>query len=230
MDRSLKRKLAAGAVAGLALAGGGAAFAATQLGSPSTESQAIINDAAEQLGIQPSKLSDALKNALKNRVDAAVADGRLTKEQGEALKQRIEADDYPLIFPGPAGFHGPHGFGVRLETAATYLGLTEAELRTQLESGKTLAEVAKDHGKSVDGLVDALYEAAKTNLDEAVAGGRLTKEQEEQILSDLRQRITDLVNGQHPGPFREGLGPDRFGGFRAGGVRDGAYAFSLPAA
>jgi polyhydroxyalkanoate synthesis regulator phasin len=230
MDRSLRRKLAAGAVAGLALAGGGAAIAATQLGSPSTESQAIINDAAEQLGIEPSKLSDALKSALKNRVDAAVADGRLTKEQGETLKQRIDADDFPVIFAGPRGFHGAHGFGVKLDTAASYLGITQAELRTQLESGQTLAEVAKDRGKSVDGLVDALYDAAKTKLDDAVAAGRLTKEQEEQILSDLRQRITDLVNGEHPGPFGKGFGPDRFGGFRAGGFRAGPPAFSLPTA
>ena len=38
-----------------------------------------------------------------------------------------------------------------LAAAATYLGLTEAELRTELQAGKTLAQVAKAKDKSVDG-------------------------------------------------------------------------------
>lgn len=36
------------------------------------------------------------------------------------------------------------------------MGLTKAELREQLAVGKTLAEIAKAEGKSVDGLVQAL--------------------------------------------------------------------------
>ena len=39
--------------------------------SPSEESKAVIDDAASQLGVEPSELSDALKQALKNRVDEA---------------------------------------------------------------------------------------------------------------------------------------------------------------
>jgi hypothetical protein len=201
MDRSTKTKLVAGAVAAAAIAGGGAAVAATQLRSPSEESQAIVNDAAAQLGVPPQALSNALKKALENRVDAAVADGRLTKAQGDALKERIESGQAPL-FVGPGlgfGGHGPfeHHLG-DLDAAASYLGLTEDQLRTQLQSGKTLADVAKAQGKSVDGLVDALVAAAKQHLDEAVADGRLTKAQEDQILSDLKQRITDRVNGKLP--------------------------------
>src|SRR5205823_2628325 len=146
--------------------------------------QAIVNDAAKQLGIEPSKLSAALKKALEDRVDAAVAAGRLTKAEGDALKQRIESGDFP-IFGGQHGGH--HGHFVDLDAAASYLGLTSAELRTQLESGKTLAQVAQDRGKSVDGLIDALVASAKTHLDEAVAAGKLTKAQEDSILADLKQ-------------------------------------------
>ena len=76
-----KNKIAVGAAAVLAAAGGGAAIAASQTGSSSEESNAIIDDAAKQLGISPSKLSDALKTALSDRVDAAVAAGRLTKAE-----------------------------------------------------------------------------------------------------------------------------------------------------
>lgn len=192
-----KRKLIAGTVAALALAGGGAAIAASKLGSPQEESQAVINDAAQQLGVQPTALSDALKKALENRVDAAVSAGELTKAEGDAIKSRIDSGEFPLFFGG----HGP-GLGERhfggLDAAATYLGSTAAELRTQLESGKTLAQIAQDKGKSVDGLIQALVDDAKTHLDAGVAAGRLTQAQEDSMLSDLKQHVTDLVNGKMP--------------------------------
>jgi hypothetical protein len=198
MEKGLKLRLGAGVAAAAALAGGGAAIAADRLGS-SSDSQAVVNDAAKQLGVTPSALSAALKKALENRVDEAVAAGRLTKEQGEELKQRIESGDLPLFF-GPHG--GPHDHFGGLDAAASYLGLTEAELRTQLESGKTLAQVAKDRGKSVDGLIQALVDAATKRLDADVAAGRLTKEQEQQILSGLKDRITAFVNGRRDHDFR----------------------------
>ena len=198
MDRSMKLKVGVGVAAAAAAAGGGAAIAADRLGS-NDDSQAVVNDAAKQLGVTPSALSAALKKALENRVDEAVAAGRLTKEQGDELKQRIESGDLPLFF-GPRGGHFAH-FG-ELDAAASYLGLTGAELRTQLESGKTLAQVAKDRGKSVDGLVQALVDSATTRLDADVAAGRLTKAEEPRILSGLKQRITDFVNGVRDHDFR----------------------------
>jgi len=204
-------RLVAGAVAGLAVAGGGAAYAAKQLGSPQQENQAVLNDAAKQLGVEPSALSAALKKALENRVDEAVAAGRLTKAQGDARKQRIESGQAPL-FGGPGrGLHEGARFG-GLDAAASYLGLTDAELRTKLESGKSLAEVAKAQGKSVDGLVQALVDSAKTKLNAAVAAGRLTQSQADSILAGLKSRVTDFVNGAAPhfGP-RNG-----FRGFRGG--------------
>src|SRR4029450_1469046 len=105
---AMRGKGSAGAAAALAVGGAGAGVAATKLAdSRSAESQAIVNDAAKSLGVEPSKLEAALKKAFEDRIDAAVADGRLTKEQGQELKKRIEAGDFPL-FGAPA--FGP-GFG-----------------------------------------------------------------------------------------------------------------------
>jgi polyhydroxyalkanoate synthesis regulator phasin len=200
MKIKIRPRIVAGAVAGLAVAGGGAAVAATQFGSPKQDSQAVLNDAAKQLGVKPSALSAALEKALENRVDDAVAAGRLTKEQGAELKKRIEAGDLPLLglpLLGAGGFphFRPHEFGFfgRLGAAASYLGLTETQLESRLNDGKTLAEVAKAQGKPADGLVDALYKAEKKKLDDAVAAGRLTKAQEQSILSDLKPRLRDFV-------------------------------------
>jgi hypothetical protein len=223
---ALRRKVIAGAAAALAVGGAGAGVAATKLtSSPSEESKAIVNDAAKSLGIEPSKLSAALKKAFEDRIDAAVAAGRLTKQQGDELKQRIESGEFPLFGP-PAfghGFGAPHPFFHGLDAAASYLGLTEAQLHSRIESGKTLAEIAKAQGKSVDGLKDALVGDAKTHLDAAVKAGRLSSAEEQRVLADLRQRIDDLVNGKLP---------DRFPGRHGFGFRDrqGPPAFADPAA
>ena len=58
------------------------------------------------------------------------------------------------------------GIGGRgwLATAATYIGITEAQLRTELETGKSLADVAVAHGKTRDGLIAALTQAATTEI------------------------------------------------------------------
>ena len=204
-----KKTLVLGVAGALAVAGGGAGLAATQ--GDSQDSQAVIDDAAKQLGVTPSALSNALKTALKNRIDAAVDAGRLTKAQGDELKARIDSGDLPLGLGG-LGHHGPFGHLLELDAAANYLGLSESQLRDELSGGKTLAQVARDHGKSVDGLIGAMVDEAKSHLDDAVADGRITQSQADSILADLQQRITDRVNN---GTFR-GFGPGfrRFGGER----------------
>jgi hypothetical protein len=197
--KSTKSKIAGVTVAAAALIGGGAAIAADRL-SPTQESDAVVADAAKQLGIDASKLDAALKQALENRVDAAVAAGRITKAQGDELKERIAAGEVPLVGIGPGG--GAPGFGhhfhhfADLDAAASYLGVTEAALRTSLSDGSTLADIAKEKGKSVDGLKNALVAAAKADIAQAVKDGRLTEAQQTKLLADLSDRIDSLVNGE----------------------------------
>lgn len=215
MKLNRKAKILVGVAALLSAMGAGAAVAASQESSPSAESKAVIDDAAKKLGIPSSKLSDALKQALSDRVDAAVAAGRITKAEGDALKARIKSNGFPL-FGGPHHGFGHFGFIGRLESAAAYIGITEAQLRTELESGKSLAQIAKAHGKPVDGLIDALVAAAKDKLDDAVSAGRLTKAQETEMLSALKDRITSAVNNTdgsgEPHFRRPGVGLRHFDG------------------
>jgi hypothetical protein len=174
-----------------------------------------VADAAKQLGVDASKLDAALKQALANRVDAAVEAGQITEAQGDELKARITAGEVPLVGVGPGrGHHGGfgHHFG-HLDAAASYLGVTEETLRTSLGEGETLAEIAKEQGKSVDGLKNALVTAAKADIAAAVKDGRLTEAQQTKILADLPGRIDDLVNGELK--LRGDHGPR---GFRFGGT------------
>ena len=205
-----KRTLLASAAAIAAVGIAGGAIAATKLTSPKDQNQAIIDDAAGQLGIDPSRLGAALKKALENQIDQAVAAGRLPKEVGDELKASIEADEVPL-FAGPGFPFGKHGFGLGvfpgpfaedLSTAATYLGMTEADLQAALRGGKSLADVAKAKGKSVDGLIDALVAVAEKKWDAAVASGKIkdhtTAADKREFLAGVRDRVTHLVNSRFP--------------------------------
>jgi polyhydroxyalkanoate synthesis regulator phasin len=233
IEMSRRKKMAAvvAGAAAFAIAGGGAAVAASEAFSPEEESKAVIDDAADQLGVESDDLTAALKQALQNRIDEAVAAGRLTEEQGEQLKERIASADTPLLgalgaFGGHHGFGGPRGFGGRhlglqgLDTAASFLGMTESELRAELEDGSSLADVARAERKSVEGLVQALVAAAEKKIDAAVDDGKLTEAQAAEIREDLDERITDLVNrepGSRPELHRDGFAP------RQGSFSDDAW-------
>ncbi len=209
MLTSHRNKLLAVVAVLVVVIGAGGAIAATGALSPKQESDAIVSDAAKELGVEPSELTAALKTALKNRVDAAVAAGRITEAQGKAMKARIDAGGVPLFGMGRPGPHRMHGVLGGLDAAASYLEVSEASLRSSLESGKTLAQVAKQKGKSVDGLVAALVADAKAKLADEVKAGRLTQAESNAMLADLKARITELVNHAPPPrpDFRSGRAP-----------------------
>ncbi len=99
------------------------------------------------------------------------------------------------------GMHAQAGQQTVLAAAARYLGLTQAELRTQLQAGKSFADVAQAQGKPVSGLTDAILAAITSRVN---ANTRLTAEQKETIIAQVKSRLDTIVNATHPA---DGLGP-----------------------
>jgi lambda repressor-like predicted transcriptional regulator len=206
---SRTRWFATGAAAVAVVLGGGAALAASGSSDPASD---FLGDVAERLGISESKLEDAIEDATIARIDADVTAGNITKEEGEALKERVRSGEGPAILPG---FLGPDvairpawplergfvpGFPGEdpLETAADYLGMNTAEVREALRDGKSLAELAKDRGKSVEGLKSALRDAIREDADQAVEDGLLTREQAARFAEKLSAGVDELVEtGRH---------------------------------
>src|SRR3954454_5471262 len=103
---------------------------------------------------------------------------------------------------GGPGMHGPGGPGMRggpgggllagevLKTSATYLVMSLTDLQTALKGGKTLAQVATDKGKTAAGLISAITDAAKANLDAAVTAGLLTQKQADAMADGLTREPT----------------------------------------
>ncbi|NHC16391.1 hypothetical protein [Motilibacter deserti] len=157
-----------------------------------------------------SAVSDRV-TAIKDALAGLVSDGTITQSQADKVATTL-ADNLPK---GGRGFGGRGlGFGAGLDTAAGIIGVTADELRTQLEAGKTLAQVAEANGVSQDTLVDKLVAAAKTELADAVKAGKLTQAQADSISADLETRITERVTSTRP---LGGRGGHHFGGGPKGG-------------
>src|SRR5689334_12862264 len=103
MSNSAKRKLAVGAAGLAVLAGGGGAYAAGTSSSATpnqtaakpadlaAEQKAFLDDVAKRLNVTRDQLDAAVKGAAEARIDAAVAAGKLTKEQGDEAKKRLDS-------------------------------------------------------------------------------------------------------------------------------------------
>jgi len=81
--------------------------------------------------------------------------------------------------------------GTMLETWANALGLQVQDLTSALRSGKTLADLAKEKGLTIDALVDKAMEARRAAVQQAVEAGRLTQAQADALLQQMRQRMTE---------------------------------------
>ncbi len=225
------RRIAALALTGALLAGGaGAAIAAVTKDDGKKAEDAVLNDAAKRLNVEPGQLRDALSAAENAQLDQAVKDGKLTQKQADAIKAR-RAQSGRVLGGGPGlrGSHGGRGFGhgfgphggpagAIFPSLAKALGTTDTQLRTQLRAGKSIADIAKAQGKSLGDVRTAMKADAKTQADKAVAGGDLTQAQADKLLSHLDEALA------HLGDARPKL---RLRGHRGGGpvpdLRPGSF-------
>ena len=121
---------------------------------------------------------------LADSLSKLVTDGTITQAQADSITAALEANR-PAGMPGD-GMGGPgmgrhhgkggpgmgRGRGAGLEAAATALGITADELRTELKSGKSIADVATAQGVNVQTVIDALVAEAKTRITDMVNGVR----------------------------------------------------------
>jgi hypothetical protein len=155
-------------------------------------------------GKKADDLISAIVAAQKANLDNEKAAGWITADQETAILKAYQDAVTDLVNNGPpvpkAGQPGDF-----LQTAATFLGVSISDLQSDLKSGKSLADVAKAQGKSVDDLVTALLAPAKKNLDQAVTDGKITQAQETAILNKMTSALTNLVNNTKPANAQMGI-------------------------
>lgn len=141
-----------------------------------------------------------------------VAAGTIDQSQADAVVKAIVDAGPPKGGPGHGGpGRGGPGRGMGLKAAATAIGITPEELRTQLQAGSTIADVARSKNVDPQKVIDAIVADLKAHEQAEVAAGKHTQAEVDQRLADATQRITDMVNGKMPlrGPGHDDRGPDQ---------------------
>jgi hypothetical protein len=139
-----------------------AAYGITAGDSGPANRQAFFADVARRSGIDPQALTRL----------APVA---------PSYAQRAPVD--------PRWFHYP-GRGLSVDAASGYLGMPEWEIRHELRSGASLADVATARGKSVEGLQRAIALETQRQL---AGRANLNDIQRQQLLDRVLAQLDQLV-------------------------------------
>jgi hypothetical protein len=164
---------------------------------------------AQKLGITKDKLDAAQKAARDQLIDQALATGKLTKAQADALKsgQKLGGTGSPGAGRmAPGGLRG--GIGDAINAAATTLKMTPQELQTALRGGQSLAEIAQSTGVGRDALRAAIMAAVQNDVNAAIRDGKITAQQGTAMIegaSKMLDRLWDQKLGR-PGQNRPGQG------------------------
>ena len=162
-----------------------------------------LTDVAKEKNVSTDDLKTAIVTAVDAKLDQAVKDGNLTQAQADKAKSQLSnlSLDQLGFNRGPSKLPAA-GFAMgqeALNAAAQKLGITTQDLMTELRSGKTLADVAKEKNVSTDDLKTAIVNAVDAQIDQAVTNGKLTQSQADNIKAQIAK--IDLTQ-----PFGMGMG------------------------
>lgn len=227
-----KRVTAIGLAAGL-LAGAGAGLALELSGSAGASNDRNVMVAGDAGG-------DMLGGPMGRGVDFVavlkplVDDGTITQAQADKVVAALQAaapqggmDDHGMGGPG-MDHHGKGGRGMRgpgfgnIETVATVLGLSADDVRSAVQGGQTIADLAKANGKTAQDVIDALVAEVEQHFADEVAAGEHTQADADARIADATKHITEFVNNTQSAMVDDhGMGDDMMGGGMMGGTIDG---------
>jgi len=155
------------------------------------------------------------KHVVTGLAAAALAAGVLTAggvalaSTGPAPTSAISASATPSYGPGTGNCGGMYGMwsGQQpvMTAAADYLGLSLTQLRTQLQSGHSLADIARAQGKPVSGLKDAILAAMTSRINADTA---LTAQQKAAMISQVKSHLDTMINMDMDHGTGAGMGAD----------------------
>ena len=182
-----------------------------------------VSDVAKAKNIDLATVKTALLAEAKAHIDAEVAAGKHTAAEGATklaeMTSRIDTMLTTAGLParGPQGMGGHKGKGgpgkLMSATLATTLKLTQEELKTQLHSGKSLADVAKTQNVDIADVKTVLTSDFTAHLAEEVTSGKHTQAEADAKLAEFKTNLDTMVNRVGPagGMKGEGRGPGGHG-------------------
>jgi transposase-like protein len=100
--------------------------------------------------------------------------------------------------PGGQGGRGHGGARVAGQTAAATIGVSPEELRNQVRSGKTVAQVSTEHGVDPANVVNAIVAALTQQIDQKAAAGTVDAARAEQAKQKVPELANRFVNNTKP--------------------------------
>ena len=154
-----------------------------------------LEEIAADAGVDLEEMVADLRTKALEKIDDAVAEGDLTEEQADRIKERIESFEFGDGLLGRRGFdfRGDRGFPFLGSIGGLLEDVDLDALREELESGASLDEALEGLGVDVGQLLEEALETATAHLDDLVADGSLTQERADEIKERLES--IDLTEG-----------------------------------
>lgn len=146
---------------------------------------------AVEIGKSQAQINTAFQKAIADTLADEVKNGQLSQAQADALKARL-ASKTPCTLPSKAAPRGDSAGAFRqylqayTNAAAGALGITPAELQSDLKSGQSLSQIAAAHNVTEADFRTKLIANLQPMLDTAVKNGKLTSTQEQALINRLK--------------------------------------------
>ena len=181
--------------------------AAVEASASSSVCSDFMKNFANELHKSQAEINAAFQKAIADTLADEVKNKQLTQAQADAIKKKL-ANQTPCTLPSSLGHKGGgatniKGFMHQYEAAAaSALGITEAQLKSDLAAGQSLSQVAAAQHVSEADFRTKLIANLKPALDAAVTSMTLTSAQEQEILNRLQTGELPLWNlpAKHPKP------------------------------
>jgi hypothetical protein len=154
-----------------------------------------IADVAEAHHVDVKTVTDAIVSALDARIKAALDSGKITAEQAAKLEAAVAKRAPKFVNATLKQLHHRRLVRAAVDVSAKTIGISPADLRAALVSGKSVADVATAHGVEPATVVNALVAAGTARIDKAVADGHLDADRAAKLkarLPQLAQRFVDF--------------------------------------
>ncbi|NOY55489.1 MAG: hypothetical protein GXP34_05815 [Actinobacteria bacterium] len=163
------------------------------------EGGATLAQIAESRGSSGGEIVSTLVGEISQRLADQVAEGRITQERADEVLAGATGRIADLVespHPGRVAFREHRSRLARLgalRIGADVLDMTPQELRSALQSGQSLGEIAASRGVDEDVLVDALLRPIREQVALAVERGRIDGDRAGRILDQAAERVRNLV-------------------------------------
>ncbi|HVN52405.1 MAG TPA: hypothetical protein VMT43_13295 [Acidimicrobiales bacterium] len=179
----------------------------------------VLNPIGAASALVGASSSSGHESILQQALDTLVGKGTITKQQADAVQNQVHsleqqhAKDFGFgHHPGPGmlgpmtgALGAPHGAFEQLFNA---LKTDPQALFSELRSGKTISQIAKEKGVDVAKLRQQLITTANDGIDQAVKNGWMTAAEAAKLKAKVPTQVDDMLNRS----WNEGFGMPMHGG------------------